>query len=239
MPVIYKITCNTSNKMYIGQTKYTARERWSGHVEKAISNRDKQQCWALNNAIRKYGKDDFTIETIAECEESELDPLEIKNIGLYNTLYPSGYNLTKGGTFRVGPWRDESKDKLSAACRKYKTYDLPRNVVEINNPSQGGFGFRVITQSRTYTFLQSSLSMEEKLQIALDCYEKVTSGQPFIAKNRYKRTKEDLDIPMYIVRRGDHGFAVNKPGHTRKTFAHVNNTREQNLQNAINHLNSL
>jgi len=239
MPVIYRITCKTTRKSYIGQTKHTAHKRWRKHVQKALSNKDKQQCWALNNAIRKYGEDDFIVETLMECDISDLDFFEVEIIEIENTLSPNGYNLTKGGSFRVESWSEESKDKLSESVRKNTTYDLPRNVVEINNPDRKEFGFRVITDSRTYTFIQSSLTMDEKLAIALECYEKIKSGQEFHMINKFKRVKDDLEVPMYIVRRGDNGFAINKKGYTRKTFAHVGNTREQNLQNAIEYLKTL
>lgn len=105
---IYKITCKETNKVYIGQTyshiknhgKYRPAgylKRFASHISEAIINTKKKQCTYLNNAIRKYGKDNFCCELLKTCELSELDENEKENIIKYNSLYPNGYNLTHGG----------------------------------------------------------------------------------------------------------------------------------------------
>ena len=105
---IYKITCKENNKIYIGQTyshiknhgKYRPAgylKRFASHISEAIMNTKKKQCTYLNNAIRKYGKDNFCCKLIKVCELSELDKYEIIFINKYNSLYPNGYNLTHGG----------------------------------------------------------------------------------------------------------------------------------------------
>lgn len=154
---VYRLRCVTSGKDYVGQTKYTPEKRFKKHVQKALSNTDKQQCRALNNAIRLYGVESFTIETVdGNCTKENIDEKEIEYIAKFNTLAPNGYNLTRGSSFRVENWSDESKNKLSDAVRKNCDYDLPRNVVEIKNHIRGEYGFRVITPNRTYTFISSS-----------------------------------------------------------------------------------
>lgn len=63
---VYKITCKINNKVYIGSTKFTKEQRWgdlsssSSHLSCARDNIDKP----LYNDIRKYGKDNFIIETL-------------------------------------------------------------------------------------------------------------------------------------------------------------------------------
>lgn len=106
---IYMATCLTTHLQYVGQAlshhlnhkKYRFhgyKGRWNAHVSEAIKNtRKKKACRYLNNAIRKYGKDDFIVELIATCEKDEMDDLERHYIEKYNTLAPDGYNLTKGG----------------------------------------------------------------------------------------------------------------------------------------------
>ena len=64
---------------------------------KQFAIQKKNQCKYLNNAIRKSGKDKFSVELIVKCKLTELNDLEIKYINDYNSLYPNGYNLTKGG----------------------------------------------------------------------------------------------------------------------------------------------
>lgn len=63
---IYKITCKINNKVYIGSTKLTKEKRWgdlsssSSHLSCVRDGIDKP----LYNDIRKYGKENFKLETI-------------------------------------------------------------------------------------------------------------------------------------------------------------------------------
>lgn len=65
---VYKITCKINNKVYIGSTQYTKETRWkNGHLR--IANRKKN----INNNllykdIKKYGKENFKLETIEYVE---------------------------------------------------------------------------------------------------------------------------------------------------------------------------
>lgn len=105
---IYVITNRVTNKQYIGQTvshrknhnKYRLfgyEGRFRDHISEAICNTKKKQCSYLNNAIRQYGKDVFSVALLTECEVNIMDTMEQHYIREYNTLYPNGYNLTLGG----------------------------------------------------------------------------------------------------------------------------------------------
>lgn len=105
---LYVITNTLNNHKYVGQTlthrlnhtKYRPfgyLGRFADHVSEALNNTKKNQCVYLNNAIRKYGSDKFTCELIIRCELNELDKHEQEYIESFNTFYPNGYNLTKGG----------------------------------------------------------------------------------------------------------------------------------------------
>jgi hypothetical protein len=105
---IYKITNIICNKSYIGQAVSHRKNknkyipfgyigRFNDHISEAICNTKAKQCSYLNNAIRIYGKEAFTVNLIVECEKTQMDDLEKKYIIEYNTLYPNGYNLTNGG----------------------------------------------------------------------------------------------------------------------------------------------
>lgn len=112
---IYIITNIIDNKQYVGQTlthrknhnKYRPfgiQGRLNDHISEAMCNTKKKQCWYLNNAIRKDGKDALIVELLEECPVEKLDELEQYYIQKHNTLCPSGYNLTKGGkTFNTEP----------------------------------------------------------------------------------------------------------------------------------------
>ena len=100
---IYSLTCNITNKKYIGQAVcyigkkvHGSHGRWKKHIEEAYSLNDR--CKALNNAIRKYGKHNFTLRIIKTCDQNQLNYYETKYIRQYNTLAPNGYNLRTGGS---------------------------------------------------------------------------------------------------------------------------------------------
>lgn len=105
---IYVITNLQINKHYVGQTVSHRKNhkkyrpfgyigRFNDHISEALCNTKKKQCTYLNNAIRLYGKDAFKVDLITTCSRDDLDSYEIKYINEYNSLYPNGYNLTKGG----------------------------------------------------------------------------------------------------------------------------------------------
>lgn len=87
MPKIYKVTNLKNNKIYIGQTNgKNSSYKGSGKL--------------LKRAFKKYGKNNFIIETITEgnFNKTLLDSLEIHYIHLYNSRNSKiGYNIHKGG----------------------------------------------------------------------------------------------------------------------------------------------
>ena len=92
--VIYKITNNLNNKVYIGQTIQPLKDRWYRHCGKTGS--DAELSMAIKRAILKYGKQNFTIEEIESCDTERLDEREKYWIDKYDS-YNFGYNCTKGG----------------------------------------------------------------------------------------------------------------------------------------------
>nr|QBK88965.1 MAG: GIY-YIG-like endonuclease [Mimivirus LCMiAC02] len=101
--VIYKCTSKKSKKSYIGQAAnrvsanvpWGATGRWKSHIRDAYNKQNR--CKVLNSAIRKYGSDDFIIETLGKYPYEYLDIMEEIFIYRENTLVPNGYNLTTGG----------------------------------------------------------------------------------------------------------------------------------------------
>ena len=98
------------SKYYVGQSvshrknhgKYRPfgyEGRFRDHVSEALCNTKKKQCWYLNNAIRRYGKDAFNVSLLETCALTNMDEREQYYIQEYNSLYPNGYNLTTGGKY--------------------------------------------------------------------------------------------------------------------------------------------
>ncbi len=71
--------------------------RLNDHISEAMNNTKRKQCSYLNNAIRKYGKSAFVVERLAVCSREALDICEQQDIETHGTLFPTGYNLTRGG----------------------------------------------------------------------------------------------------------------------------------------------
>jgi group I intron endonuclease len=124
---IYKIINLVTNKLYIGQTvshilnhnKYRPhghQRRFNCHISEAFSQK-KNQSHYLNNAIRKYGVNNFICELIEYCNLEDADNKEKHYINYCNSLYPNGYNLKNGGG--VFNHSIESKQRLSVGVYNY------------------------------------------------------------------------------------------------------------------------
>lgn len=89
--IIYKIKNSVNNKLYIGATKGTAKDRFAQHIN-SCNNGSKL---SIHCAMRKYGWSNFSIEVVDDSAktEEELKNLETKYINEYNTLDSNiGYN---------------------------------------------------------------------------------------------------------------------------------------------------
>ena len=118
--IIYKITNIATDKIYIGQTIHKLAYRWNNHI-KAAKRGSKTY---FHKAIRKYGKDSFIIEQIAEASsKEELNRLEITYIQKYNSLVPNGYNTSTGGeggdNFTNNPNIESIKQHMSEGRKRY------------------------------------------------------------------------------------------------------------------------
>ncbi len=91
---VYKITNIMNDKAYIGITIYSVAARFKKHLWLASRNEKS----ALYAAIRKYGWNVFSCETIAEAASlKELKVLERGLIAAHGTYSRGGYNMTLGG----------------------------------------------------------------------------------------------------------------------------------------------
>lgn len=107
MQRIYKITNQINGKIYIGKTILPIEKRLKRHFYLA----DRQTNRHLYDAINKYGKENFIIELIEECEYSLANEREIFYISLYNSNNNEfGYNMTIGGD--GGRMPEESLKKM-------------------------------------------------------------------------------------------------------------------------------
>lgn len=88
--IIYKATNLITNKVYIGQTTKSLKERIRGHYKAVNQN---VNC-KFPNALRKYNKEEWCWEIIENAVPiEELDDKEAYYISHFNSYY-SGYNST-------------------------------------------------------------------------------------------------------------------------------------------------
>lgn len=113
--IIYCLTNTITNTQYIGQTTQPLKKRLKDHF--APSKADKSY---IGRAIRKYGKENFNVEVIAEVNIDELNYLEQTCIMQRDTLSPRGYNLTTGG--KRFNHTEETKRKISEAGKGRPTW---------------------------------------------------------------------------------------------------------------------
>ena len=141
---IYKITNIQNNKVYIGQTIRPIKDRFNRHINDALNNIIDTH---FARAIRKYGKENFQIETIDMAQnQNELNEKERYWIQYYNSV-KEGYNETDaiskcGGNTYQSKTEEEMniiKDKIrqtktgakNPMARKIKRINILTNEVEI------------------------------------------------------------------------------------------------------------
>jgi len=172
-----------SGKKYIGQAvkslangkKWGYLCRWKAHIREAKNNLN--YCRLLDNAIRKYGCDNFKVSLLCNCDSFEdLNSKEKYYIKQYNSESPNGYNLTSGGN-------DNNTQSFESSCLKSisligknlgrvlekrnrlkpEDNNLPKYVRSIKD------GYRISNHPSKIdrTFRSKLLTMDEKLNLAL------------------------------------------------------------------------
>jgi group I intron endonuclease len=231
---IYLITNIQNQKKYVGQTlthrknhgKYRPfgiQGRFNDHLSEAICNTKKKQCRYLNNAIRHYGKEFFTVSLITNCQPSELDEYEKYYIEEYNTLYPNGYNLTRGGK----------------TTEYVKADDVSK--LETTTPGiRGGCEMRSEkTRNKISEQLKKVLGTEENRKRQMSVTKEQHKTQKY---DRFKNEKidlENLDKYLYIKHAKGIPFVVVKVNGKQTSFVGKFQTLEELQQQAREFLQTI
>jgi len=114
---IYKTKNLITGKEYIGQ-----------HISENKNDNYYGSGVLLHKCINKYKKENFEKQIIEYCNNSEeLNEKEIFYINKFNTLYPNGYNLTKGGDGSFGKiMSEQTKNKISNSLKGFKLSEETR-----------------------------------------------------------------------------------------------------------------
>lgn len=140
---IYKITCLVNNKVYIGQTSQTVKDRFRKHMGSHKDEHDTK----FYRAVRKYGTESFIIEQIDTAStQQELDEKEVYWINYYDSVN-KGYNMISTPGKRGGDTLSNhpNKKEISEKIRKSKIGDKnpmkdPKNSSKIRGSKNGMFG---------------------------------------------------------------------------------------------------
>ena len=186
---IYKIINLTSGKVYVGQAvshilnhkryrPYGHEGRFKCHISEAFSQK-KNQSHYLNNAIRKYGVNEFVVELIEYCKLTQADDREIYYIKHFNSLFPNGYNLKNGGN--VFTHSEESKRRVSNGVINYfkdKKYERFKHVKSLDddiekyikplNRNNSQYGWYVYIDKIKADFGGVHISLEESKKNAIE-----------------------------------------------------------------------
>ena len=120
---IYLITNLVNHKKYIGLTKNSINERMAKHIQAAKS----EEGFLLHRSIKKYGKENFTIElveddlTLEQAYEKEKFYIQEYNTYFKNEL---GYNMTFGGENAVQNQGENNGRSIATDEMRYEAIRL-------------------------------------------------------------------------------------------------------------------
>jgi group I intron endonuclease len=217
-------------KQYVGQTlthrknhdryrPFHAEGRFRDHISEALNNTKRKQCTFLNNAIRKYGADAFQVRVLQLCDREDLDTYEQHYIATLNTLYPNGYNLTRGGT--------------GAKAERLVTNESPLNVVK----QRGGCTFRSPETRQTMVDRSKERGFTEEEKV-----ERMKHAQAQFANQKAERfvgvQVDSAKMDSYIHLRTN-GTVVVIIGKARTSFVGKYETQDELFQRAREFVASL
>lgn len=126
MAYIYKITNLINNKIYIGETIRSVNVRWNEHKSVCMNEKGHGYNYHIHASMRKYGIENFSIETIEECEDEERFARETYYILLYNSNdREKGYNYIIEGE---GSSNYLTQDFLDAWNEGLKIFDIAEKL---------------------------------------------------------------------------------------------------------------
>ena len=238
--LIYKITNKINGKWYIGQTTTSTKKRWSQHTYNARTKSSK--CRFLENAIRKYGEENFIIEGIYICSIDELDLNETRIINEHNSTNSKfGYNICIGGSGSVGRiMTDIHRNKISKANRKCDINLINIQEKKINNILVGYVVSKnIINVRHTKNFANTKNTTEKNLELARIWLDDLDDGKTNDS-NRYNRT---INLPKnisynYNNKKAIQGYNVKieyKGNRYIKSFTLKNLSMDEKLKSAINY----
>lgn len=174
MGQIYKITNLINGLVYIGQTKYSAIDRYNTHMNTYKNTH-------FYNSIHKYGPQNFKLEILEDHVPNELlDEKEVYYIALYDS-YKNGYNETIGGNGTRGyQFTDSDRQKMSASVKRA----WQRQDSLLNSKERGQKISKALKNRRK--------SLDHRQKLSVIAKTRIKDKNPFYNKHHTSTTKQKI-----------------------------------------------
>jgi group I intron endonuclease len=216
---IYCITNTLTGKKYIGQSKNIKR-RFNRHKRVSITKR-KGECFYLQNAIGKYGVDNFTFEILLYATDRDyLNLMEQKCIEKFDTLAPKGYNLDTGGCFNK-EFSEVTRQKMLGRTPWNKGLKMPPEFGKKVSDSNKG---------KPKTGRPASEEQKRKQSIAMKGKPAINKGVPMSEEQKVKLRGLDKSYTKTPEYRKMMSEALKKRVFTAEHRAKIAETKRQKAE---------
>lgn len=182
--IVYMCKCKLNNKLYIGQTIRSLKERISEHYKRGK--------FYLSNAIKKYGVCNFEWNVLEVCDsQDEMNKKERFWIEHYKSAERGkGYNLKIGGQY--GIYNEETRKRMSENMKGKRNHRFGKLISEEtrlkmstshkNNPSI--HSYKSLTCNESGEVFDSIKQASDKTKIPIRTLHRIISSG--IISKKYK-----------------------------------------------------
>ena len=181
--IVYKITNDVNDKVYIGRTAFTLKKRFAEHKNEATKDKIHRPIY---DAMREIGTDHFQITEIETVEtEQEANEREMFWIDYYNSVL-DGYNTTLGGVGKHYADYDAiynlwQQGKSSIMIQQELKYD--QHTIKVALESFGVTSKEII-QRRDKSFGNKVEMLDKSTGTVLQTFDTITDAHAFLDKKR-------------------------------------------------------
>ena len=214
MADIYCIENKINHKKYVGETIYSFRERWKGHLSTLKSPRERDLQRPLYKALEKYGIENFDIYLLEHCPDEQRFEREMYWIKTLDTVcwHNKGYNASLGGESGTSKITDEefleayhSSNSQSEVAKKLNCEErlVSNRIKKLNLPKLKNKYCSKIDWENIKDDLISEynntditiIDLAKKIEVDVDTLRKHFQewGVKTIIKNKLFKTKEEKE----------------------------------------------